>query len=170
MTIADRQGDVVLIPIGNDPVEIFNTTDKRHQIQPDKLGRIVLAEGEVTGHAHVLENKGVALFKLPNSEAGHSLLVVMETTVKRGDLIEGKVIGELPGGTIRFQQQDGTILRFLKGDIEITKQGAKVKRAYTPLKHDEHDAIPVGRGVYTVAQHQTAVVERQRVARQIVSD
>jgi hypothetical protein len=151
MAIADRQGDVILVHTDINPESVRAV----NPIKPIK-GRVVLAEGEVTGHAHVMEPKGVTYLKPPNMPQGHSLLVVTETTVQRGDFIEGEVLGKMPGGTIRFRQTDGTVIRFNPADIEIMKAGVKVKIAYSPLKHDEHDAIPVGRGVYTVIQHQTA--------------
>jgi hypothetical protein len=160
MTIADRQGDVILVHTDIDPEAYLNKWHGQYNfaavaVKPIK-GRVVLAEGEVTGHAHVMEPKGVAFLKPPNMPQGHSVLVVAETTVQRGDFIEGEVLGTMPGGTVRFRQTDGTVIRFNPADIEIMKAGVKVKIAYSPLKHDEHDAIPVGRGVYTVIQHQTA--------------
>lgn len=131
----------------------------RHRVAPDARGRLVLAEGEVTGHAHVMEPKGVEMFVDPR---GETLLVVTETTVKRGALIEGKVIETLPDGTLRFRMTDGIVMRFAPGDITIGKQGVKVNRAYTPLTHDEHDAIPVSIGVYDVVIQHTADVRNVR--------
>lgn len=47
-----RQGDILLIPAPTIPTSLTNV--------PLENGRLVLAHGEVTGHAHVLE--GQALF------------------------------------------------------------------------------------------------------------
>jgi hypothetical protein len=52
-----RQGDVLIVsvkefPANLDPVEREN-------------GRVVLAHGEVTGHAHAIEGEGAALFRAP---------------------------------------------------------------------------------------------------------
>lgn len=164
--IADRQGDVTLVHTDKVPATVLASARASEMVKPIK-GRIVLAEGEVTGHAHVLNPKGVTFLKPSNLPTGHSLLVVTEATVERGSLIEGKVLSTMPGGTIRFQLVDGTVMRFAPSDIEVVKQGAKVKRAYTPLTHDEHDGIPVGVGVYTVMQHQTADA---RAVRRLVQD
>jgi hypothetical protein len=52
-----RQGDVLVIPVESiperlDPVGLEN-------------GRVVLAHGEVTGHAHAIKAEGAALFRDP---------------------------------------------------------------------------------------------------------
>ena len=47
-----RQGDVMLVPVKKIPRDLVEV--------PKEQGRIVLAHGEVTGHAHVIE--GDALF------------------------------------------------------------------------------------------------------------
>ncbi len=164
--IADRQGDVTLVHTDMDP-DMVLAGQARFKVAPIK-GRIVLAEGEVTGHAHTMPPKGVTFLKPNNLPTGHSLLVVTETTVERGSLLEGEVIGTMPGGTIRFKCTDGTVMRFARTDVEVKPGvGVKVKRAYTPLTHDEHDGIPVGVGVYTVMQHQTADA---RAVRRLVAD
>ena len=50
-----RQGDVLLIPVRDIPANA-------RELKRDTLGRIVLAYGEVTGHAHAIRNKGVCSF------------------------------------------------------------------------------------------------------------
>ena len=50
-----RQGDVLLIKISELPADA-------RELKRDTLGRIVLAYGEVTGHAHAIRNKGVCSF------------------------------------------------------------------------------------------------------------
>lgn len=50
-----RQGDVLLIRVETIPAKA--KTEKR-----DK-GRIVLAKGEVTGHAHAIANRGVKVYE-----------------------------------------------------------------------------------------------------------
>ncbi len=155
-----RQGDVVLIQQERD---VVRTSYLKGQ-KPDKLGRLVLAEGEVTGHAHVMNPKVAELLNDDRLPSGHSLLVVQEATVQRGDFIEGKVLETMPGGTIRFQQTDRTIIRFHPDDITIQKGGVKVHRAYAPLSHDEHDTIPVSPGTYRVIQQQTAITPQRRIS------
>jgi hypothetical protein len=66
-----RQGDVLIVsvnelPVDLDPVEREN-------------GRVVLAHGEVTGHAHTIKAAGTALFRDPK------LMAVFMTVT--GDLV-----------------------------------------------------------------------------------
>ena len=168
---ADRQGDVVLIH----SLRSIDSLLSKAKIKPEKRdsrGRLVLAEGEVTGHAHVIDApKGAFLYReRGKNQFGATeelLLVVQETQVQRGQLIEGQVIQTMPAGSIRFRQSDGTVLRFKPSDITIREGvGVVVNRAYTPVKHDEHDAIPLSKGVYNVRQQETMVspTRRMRVA------
>ena len=46
-----RQGDVLLVPVGAIPEGLTRRT-----------GRLVLATGEATGHAHVIEDEAAALY------------------------------------------------------------------------------------------------------------
>lgn len=164
MKVAYRQGDVTLIKIPR--ADGQNSTD--FQKKPNKKGQTVLAEGEVTGHAHVMDKDVTKLFTGDGLPTGHSILVVTETTVAEGSFIEGKVIETMKDGTIRFKQSDGVIMRFLPTDITVKGDtGVIVNRAYSPLTHDEHDGIPVGKGTYRVIQHQTVTATRRRA---IVND
>ena len=52
-----RQGDVLIIPVKSIP--------KKLEPVERENGRIVLAHGEVTGHAHAIKNEGAALFRDP---------------------------------------------------------------------------------------------------------
>lgn len=52
-----RQGDVLIIPVRSIP--------KKLEPVERENGRIVLAHGEVTGHAHAIKNEGAALFRDP---------------------------------------------------------------------------------------------------------
>lgn len=159
--LAYRQGDVTLVLTTAFPEDDVSFNQKKL----DAKGRVVLAEGEATGHAHVMDKDVAKLFVSPTKlPEGHSLLVVAETTVKRDSLIEGKVLETLKDGTIRFQQSDGVVIRFAPTDVKIMGDiGVYVNRAYSLLKHDEHDAIPVGAGTYRVMQHQQATSARRRM-------
>lgn len=158
--VSYRQGDITLVHIADNFVAPDNTPQKK----PNKKGQMVLAEGEVTGHAHVMDKDVAKLFSPTSYPSTQQLLVVTEATVNRGDFIEGKVLETMPGGTVRFKGTDGVVIRFHPSDIEIQPNGVKVNRAYAPLTHDEHDAIPVSPGTYKVIQQSTMQTHRMTVA------
>src|SRR5438105_1859676 len=56
-----RQGDVLIIPIASLPKQLEDV--KREN------GRVVLAHGEATGHAHAIKDKRAALFRDPKLAA-----------------------------------------------------------------------------------------------------
>ncbi len=51
-----RQGDILLIPVGSIPAEARKQRRQR--------GRLILAEGEATGHAHAVVDRGADLYEL----------------------------------------------------------------------------------------------------------
>ena len=56
-----RQGDVLIIPIHSLPAGLEPVVRE--------AGRVVLAHGEVTGHAHAIKDKHAALFRDPKLAA-----------------------------------------------------------------------------------------------------
>jgi hypothetical protein len=56
-----RQGDVLVIPIKRMPRNLVAV--------PRENGRVVLAHGEVTGHAHAIKSERAALFRDPKLAA-----------------------------------------------------------------------------------------------------
>jgi hypothetical protein len=52
-----RQGDVLVVPVQSIP-DALESIDREG-------GRVVLAHGEVTGHAHTIEAENAALFRDP---------------------------------------------------------------------------------------------------------
>ena len=57
-----RQGDVFIERVN------FNPRKKTHKVIPRDNGRVILAYGEVTGHAHAVCEPGVELIELENGE------------------------------------------------------------------------------------------------------
>ena len=68
-----RQGDVLLVPADKLPADA-------EEVKRD-AGRVVLAYGEVTGHAHALHGSGVYLYASKKTKARH--LRVVETDLLR---------------------------------------------------------------------------------------
>jgi len=56
-----RQGDVLVVPVAADKVPAGLIPAPR-----DRGGRMVLAYGEATGHAHVVTGEGLSLLCLPD--------------------------------------------------------------------------------------------------------
>ena len=56
-----RQGDVLIVPVKSLP-KTLEPVDREQ-------GRVVLAHGEVTGHAHAIKDRNAALFRDPKLAA-----------------------------------------------------------------------------------------------------
>lgn len=61
-----RQGDVLLIDVDSMPNDAERSKEK---------GRVVLAYGEVTGHAHAIYDKGASLHHVPQNRGTFLKLV-----------------------------------------------------------------------------------------------
>lgn len=70
-----RQGDVILIPRGHP--RFIEPPKDLVAVSRDGAGRLVLAEGEVTGHAHVIHAANARLGRSP----GAGILVLFVTGV-----------------------------------------------------------------------------------------
>jgi len=84
-----RQGDVFIIPVDTVPVTTV--------VEPRK-GDIILAEGEVTGHAHRITDKKAVMFRLGDQRY---LITENESTVTHEE--HGAIT--LPKGSYRIQIQ-----------------------------------------------------------------
>lgn len=67
-----RQGDVLIIPAGEIPAGARAVPRERHGT--DEL--VVLAHGEVTGHAHAIAEAGVDLFEIDQVTPGSTAAAV----------------------------------------------------------------------------------------------
>ena len=94
-----RQGDVLIIPVAKTPGDL-------EQIARDN-GRVVLAYGEVTGHAHAIKDARAALFRDPKLAA-----VFMH------------VSGDAP---VALEHEEHATIHLPPGDYEIRRQ-----REYSP--------------------------------------
>ena len=56
-----RQGDVLMVPVAKLPAKLESVKRER--------GRLILAHGEATGHAHAIKDKRAALFRDPKLAA-----------------------------------------------------------------------------------------------------
>jgi hypothetical protein len=77
-----RQGDVLIRKVSDIPA-----TAK--EMKRDEYGRIVLAHGERTGHAHAFRNKGICSFTRLDGEDIEFLLVGGSGATLRHELVSG---------------------------------------------------------------------------------
>lgn len=145
---AYRQGDVVLIRVSTYSYDHV----RKNAVKPNAKGQIVLAEGEATGHAHAFTSE----VKFTGLSDGRGMLLINKPEHEASTLIEGKVLETMPGGSVRFQQTDGTIIRFAADSFTLRKQGIVPNDSFSLLRHDEHDALPLAPGGYEVVVQQTA--------------
>lgn len=156
---AYRQGDVILANL--DDLSLPKMVNPGLARKPVK-GRLVLAEGEVTGHAHVMDPDCATIHKTTNG----NILTVHKAQVIAGTIVHGKTVEMLADGTLRFKAKGGPIIRFAPEDFTNHKNGIKVERSYALLTHDEHDAIPLSEGRYRVEIQQVA--ETPKTVRSVV--
>jgi hypothetical protein len=94
-----RQGDVLIIPVESIP-------EKLDAIERE-AGRVVLAHGELTGHAHAIKDEGAALFRDPK------LMAVFM-----------KVSGDAP---VALEHEDHGTIMIPPGKYQVVRQ-----REYSP--------------------------------------
>lgn len=61
-----RQGDVLVVPVNQIPAECRKV--------PRERGRVILAHGEVTGHAHAIKDRAATLYE--ETSTGDRFLVL----------------------------------------------------------------------------------------------
>lgn len=93
-----RQGDVYIVPVASVP-------EKLEPVARES-GRVVLAHGEVTGHAHAIKAEGAALFRDPK------LMAVFMTVT---------------GDPVALEHDEHSTITLPAGNYQIIRQ-----REYTP--------------------------------------
>jgi len=96
-----RQGDVLVLPIKELPLSLKPVAREN--------GRVVLAHGEATGHAHAIKDKRAALFRDPN-------LAAMFLSIS-GD------------GPVALEHDEHDSIHIPPGNYEVRRQ-----REYTPAE------------------------------------
>ena len=90
-----RQGDVLLVPINRLP-------QNRGDLQSrDDAGRVVLAEGEVTGHAHAISAPGADLY---------------------GDDLIRRFLAVLDEGGVDLNHEEHATIHLPKGRYRVVRQ------------------------------------------------
>lgn len=89
------QGDLLIIPVKDFPKDTKDVTPK---------GRVVLALGETTGHAHAFYDGGVTLLRRPTTDTAmlEQNSIPMETVEQWIEIARGK--GEKPGAVLKHEE------------------------------------------------------------------
>lgn len=127
-----RQGDVAIERIGSLPAKLNKVAREN--------GRVILAHGEVTGHAHSFaedvaqkytDEKGAEFFTVGGTPIQATLPVLRRW--KKQVMVHHPELG---------------IIEFHQGDVEIIGDQVTVDGEFGLLKHDEHHAHGVPAGFY----------------------
>ena len=99
-----RQGDVLLVRLEQTPEAFLKESERRVDRVQREHGRLVLAEGEATGHAHVIENPDAELVREDEELLGpgaankdktmEALVLVRRALPGEGDLLRDSLSNE----------------------------------------------------------------------------
>lgn len=130
-----RQGDVLIIPIAELPPGLKPVAKEQ--------GRVVLAHGEVTGHAHTIRDRNVNGFRDPKLNRLFLNIVGDHTGPLAGELIEEGDDWFLAQTSLREKP-----VKFAKHHASINDGEIKCG-PFALVDHDEHHpyAVPDGNGL-----------------------
>jgi hypothetical protein len=144
-----RQGDVLLQRVDSLPEKLV--TIAREQ------GRVILAHGEVTGHAHAITEVGTDLLQASN---GEQFVRVCGRPIKS----RLKVLRSWRGQVLVQHPKFG-VMQFAIDDITVRDGTAEIDGEFALLKHDEHATQAVPAGTYrNIRQREYSPEEIRRVA------
>jgi hypothetical protein len=144
-----RQGDVFLQPVSTIPA---NATAAAR----DK-GRVVLAYGEVTGHAHAILDREADIFAAPDTD--ERFLRVVGGLVA---ITPTKIVASILPAMWDVTDKSGTIYRLTATQVKPLKVGATSVLEGVTLRHEEHHAQVIAPGNYKLPH------QREYVAPEIV--
>lgn len=145
-----RQGDVLVERVGPLPTDLTKIAREN--------GRVILAHGEVTGHAHAIEDPGTDLLAAKN---GERFLRVEGTPIKA----RLKIIRRWRNQVLVQHPKHG-LVQFAETDVAINTGGTvEIDDSFALLKHDEHHAHALPAGNYrNIRQSEYSPEEIRRVA------
>lgn len=148
------QGDIAIIPI---PKEIEVSTAQ--EIAPVK-GRLILQEGEVSGHHHAIDLRQRNLQSQP-SIAGDPLMAMRSPKLRR-------LLGGAPStGTAKMYRDDAAVAAMVRKGI-ITRSDLAVaclviEGGPMSVTHEEHDGIRLPAGSYLIGRQIESAGAEERV-------
>jgi hypothetical protein len=131
-----RQGDVPLVPCA---MPTGKLTEK-----PRDGGKVILAYGEVTGHAHAIHGDGACVLTIDNKEFLH----VEDSAIST--ITPEKIEEAHDGVSLRVYDVSGLIYRMEKDMQSRLQLGEPIEIAGETLQHEEHDAIVLPPGWYNL--------------------
>lgn len=150
------QGDVSIIPI---PAGIaISTTDEIKPID----GRLIIQEGEMTGHHHAITLPREKNFK----PTGHAGLATVDTnSPKLRKAFGGKKVAQV--GTARLYRDPAVasamVSRGLLTRADLAVAALVVEGGPVTISHEEHDGIRVPPGNYLVGRQIESAGAEERV-------
>lgn len=154
-----QQGDVEILRV---PDSI--TINTNHEVKP-RNGRLILSEGEVTGHHHAILMRAT-MFREDGAGSGppfpNAVVVPHNNALARG------------AGTARLYR-DPAAVEALVRDRKLLREDLAigfliVEGGPVTLRHEEHDAIRLGPGRYYVGGQIESVMESAGMDERRVED
>jgi hypothetical protein len=137
-----RQGDILLVPVKDLP-------DGLKEV-PRQNGRIVLAEGEVTGHFHAIEAEEVTFHAKSLEEVEGRFLVIEAEAITAEAVYEQRKTGRTITPEPYYDEEIGaTVTPDAYEETERIKVGEREVPGVT-LDHPEHDTVVLAPGNYEV--------------------
>lgn len=125
-----RQGDVLMIAVTAAALATLKTKPA-----PREGGRVVLAHGEITGHAHAIAETGVELLTLEDrAEMGRVARELLESCGYKNEVRDEEVVGflELGKAVSVVHEEHGTI-PLKQGETFVVLR----QRQYTPERIEQ---------------------------------
>lgn len=150
------QGDVSIIPIPDD-IAIATT----EEISPVK-GRLILQEGEVSGHHHAVDLRQKHFQKQPR-ETGDPLLATRDPKLKKmlGGMAKETV------GTARMYRDAGVPAEMVRRRIltraDLAIACLVIEGAPMSVTHEEHDGIRLPVGRYLIGRQVESAGAEERI-------
>jgi hypothetical protein len=150
------QGDIAIIPI---PKEIGISTVQ--EIAPVK-GRLILQEGEVSGHHHAIELRQRNFQALP-AIAGDPLMATRSPKLR-------KALGGIPAAaTARMYRDDEAVATMVSKGIlaraDLAVACLVIEGGPMSVTHEEHDGIRLPIGRYLIGRQIESAGAEERVVR-----
>jgi len=137
-----RQGDILLVPVEKLPDGLTEV--------PREDGKIVLAEGEATGHLHMIEASEATFLATDLGEIEGRYVVVEAEAITAEAVYEERKTGRTITPEPYYDEESkATVTPDAFEEVERVKVGEREVPGVA-LEHPEHDTVTVAPGNYEV--------------------